>query len=73
MARRDRTQSETMPGVRSGTPRDELLSGVDIVWKSGGGSLTKGFALRPSTVRRKATAASTAGGKATPPSAAYKR
>lgn len=68
MSRRDRTRSEKAPLVRRGTQRDELLSGVDFVWKSGSGSLTKGLTLRAATMEKRAANvnASSAG-------AAYKR
>lgn len=54
MARRDRSQSEKAPRVRRGTQRDELLSGVDFVWKSGSGSLSKGLTLRAATAEGRA-------------------
>lgn len=73
MARRDRTQSETMPGVRSGTPRDALLSGVDSVWKSGGGSLSKSMTLKPFSARRRSVAASGTSERSTSSSAIQKR
>lgn len=51
MGRRDRTQAEKVPRVRRGTERYDLLSGVDFVWKSGGGSLSNGLTLRAATAQ----------------------
>ncbi|MDR6688963.1 hypothetical protein J2Y41_004562 [Arthrobacter sp. 1088] len=72
MARRDRTREERVPGVREGSPRDELLSGVDFVWKSGGGSLNKGMTLRPSAAGRRSATVSASDGKANPTATARK-
>lgn len=57
MALRIKIQSKKSPRVRTGSERDQLLSGVDFAWKSGAGSLNSGLILKPSTMPRNSSAA----------------